>query len=1308
MRHLLFLCLALHFAPTALAQPTGNLLRNPDFQDDWLTQLPESKNHHWCYSSEFYHRRDFNPDGWWCKGSWQWLNAEAPAGQRRLVLHGPAELTQRVNLVAVHDDRNRGGFPDAGGFPTLQPQRSTKPLRLVRDLTFRVRLKGQDVPADAGSIEVGLCPPGGVDGADPYGTQVPPTAKATAALPQGTFEARWVEAVLPAATWLKAAEDAAAKDPKEKAEAAKSGPMLPGLVRVAISYRAKAGRVEVVQAELRDPGPVSANLLADSDFESLDDKDYPRGWSAPAKYRYFPPLHYYIFNTWHNANADNRGPVASDSLVLHDGKRSLRMIVAAGDEKAVASAPVALNQKEPRLLEAFAWVKTDKLCMLQIDAVDDQGRRLDCFSFIHKAPMSIGSDDWRLVRQVFRPREPVKSVRLLLCARGVNGYTLGGTGSQPQNNTVGTIWWDGVRLHEPESSAEELGARGCKAVAEPSAPSAVHLTSLDPGERLLGDNVLSATIVNPGPAGTFRLRWEFTAPSGKASTFESPAQAVAANGQAPARLPYTLTESCPTAYTEYRGRLTLLDSAGKSVAASELWFGTWTTPIDLKLGGLYLRPAEKQFVRMNLGLASATLAKLAKVRLEVVRRGTGQAVKSVEVAATPAILLAQRDRIPADLRDDFTNLLLADLDVSDLPLQPFTDPQRNWFVRATALSGDGQALARVESDPFCRLAHEPAQEPIRSVTIKNGLVHINDKPWMPWGITYGHNPVYAGPADPGTGKYRDLHNLPSWGLYDRHTSESTSRKRNDLNCLRYVAGSIADPKAVDKRWQDDNLYCSTAFAVPAPVWSLDELTKAAGGAAKLDAWLAWCKSSPAVIATTPGIEEAFGLFHTATPAQREGMGKVVEYLRKQTGKPVMVGHGGYWNRLEFERTPFFDIYDPETEPLYPANLHTDLRPLVAGKEKAVWLRPQMYESVPYERWRFHVYVELMRGCTGWQIAHGPADPTLFRGLHGELKYLEPAVASKDAGPAVRIEPWVESWSRRHNGKTYVIAATTHGIPFGQWRDKGDAPEGSRRSRVTGGAHEQRDESNAYAIGGKEHQGPSIHGIQYLPDARAWPKGSKLVQWVRIDAKSPAKNLVVLLKADGRWTHAASWGKTDLARLRKNPEAAYWFLTSFYRHARGFLGWGRELVPAALDYLPAGTVDLGALPIAGVWTKLEIPLEKLGADAKLLDGVGFLHEDGTVSWGRTSLAAPDGSDSLVWGDSVALPAEQLREVKVHVAGLKAGTKVRVLFEDREITAKDGFFSDDFRGQDHYQRYGGGWGVGYGDAPVALHLYEVPTP
>ena len=51
--------------------------------------------------------------------------------------------------------------------------------------------------------------------------------------------------------------------------------------------------------------------------------------------------------------------------------------------------------------------------------------------------------------------------------------------------------------------------------------------------------------------------------------------------------------------------------------------------------------------------------------------------------------------------------------------------------------------------------------------------------------------------------------------------------------------------------------------------------------------------------------------------------------------------------------------------------------------------------------------------------------------------------------------------------------------------------------------------------------------------------------------------MILAKGDGRWTHAATWGKVDLSRLRKDPAAAYWFLNTFYRHAKGFLGWGMD-------------------------------------------------------------------------------------------------------------------------------------------------------
>src|SRR5262245_28951693 len=120
------------------------------------------------------------------------------------------------------------------------------------------------------------------------------------------------------------------------------------------------------------------------------------------------------------------------------------------------------------------------------------------------------------------------------------------------------------------------------------------------------------------------------------------------------------------------------------------------------------------------------------------------------------------------------------------------------------------------------------------------MVFIDGKPWMPFGVVYGHNPVYAGPADPGPGRYSDLSNLPEWKLYDRHSASSTSRAAFDLNCLRYVAGSITPQKTIAEKWTKDNLYCSTAFATPQPAFSLADAFKQAGGKDKLDAYLDAC------------------------------------------------------------------------------------------------------------------------------------------------------------------------------------------------------------------------------------------------------------------------------------------------------------------------------------------------------------------------------------------------------------------------------------------------------------------------------------
>jgi hypothetical protein len=310
---------------------------------------------------------------------------------------------------------------------------------------------------------------------------------------------------------------------------------------------------------------------------------------------------------------------------------------------------------------------------------------------------------------------------------------------------------------------------------------------------------------------------------------------------------------------------------------------------------------------------------------------------------------------------------------------------------------------------------------------------------------------------------------------------------------------------------------------------------------------------------------------------------------------------------------------------------------------------------------------------------------------------------------VKIEPGMEHMVRIVGGKTTVIAATTHGMSFGNWKwDEAEkSPVG--RARVTSDPHIFRDESDGYHMtGDPDAQGLTPHGIQYLPHARSWPAGTSLTTWVKLDAKNPPKNLVALVKVDGRWTHAVSWGAFDSAPLRKDNAKAFWFLRTFYRHARGFLGWGDKVSPEAMQFVPDKLTSMGELPKAGEWVKLEVPLDKLNANGKLLDGVGFLHDGGRVWWSNTLLTHVDIGATTVFGDYEDRPdPAKLEKAKFTVAGLKKGTKIRVLFEDREISAEDGYFVDSFRGVDLYQRYGGERS-GYGNAPVAVHAYEFPTP
>jgi len=160
-----------------------------------------------------------------------------------------------------------------------------------------------------------------------------------------------------------------------------------------------------------------------------------------------------------------------------------------------------------------------------------------------------------------------------------------------------------------------------------------------------------------------------------------------------------------------------------------------------------------------------------------------------------------------------------------------------------------------------------------------------------------------------------------------------------------------------------------------------------------------------------------------------------------------------------------------------------------------------------------------------------------------------------------------------------------------------------------------------------------------------------------------------------------------------------FLRTFYRHIVGLVGRDLAGLTAALQYIPEGPS-----PPAGKWVQIEVPLDKIGAHDKLIDGVVFLHRGGRIRSGRTAIVGPSGDEFEVWGDSADRSPERLARTR-SPCGLKSGTRVRVVFEDRGPKAADGFFVDDFRGHGLYQRFGSGPTTGYGDTPVAVRVYEI---
>src|SRR5262249_31620990 len=228
------------------------------------------------------------------------------------------------------------------------------------------------------------------------------------------------------------------------------------------------------------------------------------------------------------------------------------------------------------------------------------------------------------------------------------------------------------------------------------------------------------------------------------------------------------------------------------------------------------------------------------------------------------------------------------------------------------------------------------------------------------------------------------------------------------------------------------------------------------------------------------------------------------------------------------------------------------------------------------------------------------------------------------------------------------------------------------------------------------------------------KGDKVVQYVWLDPKETPEWVMVAVRGDGRFAHNGVLGKFDFAKFRADRgnllmyselEHSVWHDVNWvmddptYQRAVKVIGKkeadaikkGADAGRAKVDkiaYQAGHFHNLGALPKAGSWHRIEIDAEKAGLVGKLVDGFAYLTKNGRALWDFSALERDGKVVRVFCEDSVGIDRSLLAKVRVSVPGLKKGTAVKALFEDRTIVADGGGFTDNFEGVDTYGYEAGG--------------------
>jgi hypothetical protein len=1276
---------------TALAQTdadwTGNMVLNPGFEEDFVNLNGEG--HVLSFKGDwYYNQQDLVPDYWALKGEWTWHKQAAHGGRYCLKLAKGASASQSF-IRAVSQE---GGGAWGGS--------NIKPIPMPKEEEARF-----NQPWRAGV----WCRSGG---------------KLTLACGKGSMSAE----AKGSADWqrldveLPAAKMGSPGDP------------------VTITLEGPGEYDDVTIQEKLSPAP---NLIADPSFERLNKDGTVKGWSQQKKFRAIGPT-YYVWTDWNHFFRENRGPVVADPLVAHSGRQSLRFDVFPGDEKLVESDLILLNQQKAHVIEVGVYVRADRIRLIDVRCVDEQGIYMPSYRPSQPenqtggtALFGNGTFDWRYVRKFFGTPggRPIKGLRVRLCARGMNGHTLDDAGTRPYAMACGTVWWDDVRVSERATTSADLRRRGVKVPApDPVPPAQLQDTWIDLGQRFFGRNDLTYSFVNNAGPGTFLLSVTTTLPDGKPVTSASPAFKVQAGKRTTFIAPYVIDRLAGKLEKQAQLHVELVRD-DKPIAGTTYHFNTWPVIADIDVSRHYNLPSENPVtVTVNLGVADWTLSIMRKLELQLYRPSDKKVLGAKVYTDVPKgpfwLAFAFADTLaslPKSAKESYefnlptpawwtdrTNLLIAKLDLTPLKVWPHDQPTRDTVLVVRGLDAAGTELFRQESDPFCRMEAPPRQPPISKVEVRpDGAILINGEPRFLTGATHQSQRL-------------------------THTPQIISQL--GLSGHRLTQGMTF--MQVQEMWQKHNLYSlqlrpANKIDGTSPVLDLDPKQKP-----ELEAFVKAGGMRNVVAVNTGGWEGSINAHDATAVTKHQALN---DWIARTTGRPLAISASGAYNAWWLPRLPFYDINFAETEMWGPMDFNVVFTPYMKKlrKRPTAWVYlPQLYDNTPYERYRFETYENIIRGSAGVAMIQGIGDATFNRGLAGELRYLQKRLYSLEKAPAVTLEPPLSHKVARHKGKTYIVATNARPITLGRWKWDHD-------ERHSGRASHEGDTVNTMWF---RPGGVRIHGFRGLPMPELVKKGDKVVQYVWLDPKEAPEWVMVAVRGDGRFAHNGFLGKFSYEPFRQaygnilmysELEHSVWHHINYvvdeptYRRAVVVLGkkaaddlkkvadQGRVVVDKHI-YQAGHFHDLGALPKPGHWHRIELDADKVGLTGKLVDGFAYLTKNGRALWDFSALERAGTVVRVFCEDTVGIDRALLPKVRVNVAGLKKGAQVRVLFEDRVLTADEGGFWDDFTGVDTYGHEAGGVagdlfgfvkdedrelprmmpsGYGYSYGPTAVHIYEI---